>query len=280
MLRFAGLVALVMAAFAANSLLNRAAVGTGAASAAGFAALRLAAGALALWLLCRLRGRGGAQSPRMTVLGAGTLTVYMLGFSLAYRSLDAGLGALILFGAVQITMFCWGVLRGAAPAPVQWAGTGLAFAGLAYVLWPAGAVQVPPGGAALMAAAGIGWGGYSLAGRQAPDALGATAVNFFWSAALVLPLALAAGALQGVSAYGLLLAVISGALTSGLGYALWYRVLPQLDPSLAATVQLSVPVIALIAGALLLQEELGLRLLLGTLAVLAGIFTVIRAAPR
>lgn len=280
MLRLTLLAALVMAAFAANSLLNRAAVGAGEITATGFAGVRLAAGAAVLWGLCAFRGRRPAQDLRQTLLGAGSLTVYMLGFSLAYRSLDAGLGALILFGMVQITMFAWGVLRGAAPAPLQWAGAGLAFAGLAYVLWPAGAVQVPPGGAALMAAAGAGWGAYSLAGRQAADPLGATAANFLWSALLVLPLVLAAGSLQGATLSGAALATVSGAVTSGLGYALWYRVLPQMQASVAASVQLSVPVIALLAGALLLQETLGTRLILGTLAVLAGIFIVIRTARR
>lgn len=280
MLRLAALISVVMAAFAANSLLNRAAVGSGAVTALGFAALRLAAGAAMLWLLCSLRGQMPRQGARMTLVGAGSLTVYMLGFSLAYRSLDAGLGALILFGAVQITMFAWGALRGQTPAAPQWGGAGLAFAGLAYVLWPAGELQVPLGGAALMAAAGAGWGAYSLAGRQAADPLGATAANFLWSAALVLPLALLAGGLAGITAYGALLAALSGAVTSGLGYALWYRVLPQLEASLAATVQLSVPVIALIAGALLLREPLGARLILGTAMVLAGIFAVIRTARR
>jgi drug/metabolite transporter (DMT)-like permease len=280
MLRLAALVALVMAAFAANSLLNRAAVATGAADAAGFSALRLAAGAAVLQGLCLLRGRALRRHLRQAAFGAGSLTLYMLGFSLAYRSLDAGLGALILFGAVQITMFAWAALRGAAPAPLQWAGAGLAFAGLAFVLWPSGAVQVPPIGAALMAAAGLGWGAYTLAGRGEPDPLGATAGNFLWSAALVCPLVLAAGGLQGLTPHGALLAGVSGAVTSGLGYALWYRVLPRLDASLAATVQLSVPVIALAAGALLLQEAIGMQLILGTLMVLAGIFTVIRAGAR
>lgn len=280
MLRLAALVVLVMAAFAANSLLTRAAVGAGAVTALGFAGLRLAAGAAVLWLICVLRGQRPRQGARMTLLGAGSLTVYMLGFSLAYRSLDAGLGALILFGVVQITMFAWGALRGQAPAPWQWGGAGLAFSGLAYVLWPAGGLQVPLTGAALMAAAGAGWGVYSLAGRQAADPLAATAANFLWSAVLVLPLVLLADGLAGMTAYGALMAALSGAVTSGLGYALWYRVLPQLEASLAATVQLSVPVIALLAGALLLQEPLGARLMLGTLMVLAGIFIVIRAAQR
>lgn len=277
MLRLTALTALVMVAFAANSLLNRAAVGQEAISAVGFAAVRLLAGACTLGVLCSLRGSEWERNRQRLLIGAGSLTLYMLGFSLAYRSLDAGLGALVLFGVVQVTMFGWGLRAGARPPRLQVLGACLAFVGLAFVLWPTGAVQVSLPGAGLMALAGLGWGIYSLAGRSALDPLGATAANFCWAALIVLPVALLMGAFDGATPSGLVLAAVSGAIASGCGYAAWYRVLPQLEPSLAATVQLSVPIIALGCGALLLAEPVSLRLILGAAIVLAGILLVIRA---
>ncbi|MGR3760019.1 DMT family transporter [Roseobacteraceae bacterium NS-SX3] len=278
-MRLTLLIALTMCAFAANSLLNRAAVGEGHIDAMSFAQIRLLAGAGVLAALCRLRGLPLRQERRMSLLGSASLTIYMIGFSLAYQSLDAGIGALILFGAVQIAMFGWGAATGGRVTTGQVLGAAVAFAGLAYVVWPAGTLQVPPAGAALMAAAGLGWAAYSLAGRQAREPLQATAVNFLWSSAMTLPVLLALGGGL-VTVPGAVLAAVSGTLTSGLGYALWYRVLPQISAPVAATVQLSVPVIAILAGAALLGEAVGLRLALGAAAVLGGIALVIRAAPR
>ncbi|WP_315901042.1 DMT family transporter [Leisingera daeponensis] len=207
------------------------------------------------------------------------LTLYMAGFTLAYQDLDAGLGALVLFGVVQISMFLWGALRGNPAAGMQVAGAVLAFLGLAYVVWPADGTGVPLMASLLMAASGLGWGIYSLLGRGARQPLAATAVNFAWSSAMMLPVLLLAGGGTVVSLWGVLLAVLSGAVTSGMGYALWYRVLPQLAPAVAATVQLSVPVIAILAGAVLLGEPVGLRLVFGTAAVLGGIALVVLRAP-
>lgn len=274
------LTAVVMVAFAGNSFLNRLAVGTGEIDAVEFAWIRLIAGALTLLGLCLSRRQSIAQSPRLSLIGGGSLALYMIGFSLAYRSLDAGLGALILFGVVQIIMFGWGVVRGAVVAPGQILGAALAFAGLAYVLWPAGDIQVPLAGAAFMVAAGAGWAIYSLLGRQVTSPLAATTMNFIWASVMVMPVVWVLAEPVTISAPGAGLAVLSGAVTSGLGYALWYRVLPQLQPAVAATVQLSVPVIAMLVGVIGLGEILSLRLIIGALAVLGGIALVIAAAPR
>ena len=156
----------------------------------------------------------------------------------------------------------------------------MAFAGLTYVLWPSGAVQVPLAGAGFMMAAGLGWAIYSLLGRQVRSPLAATTMNFIWATVMVLPLAWFLAGPVAVSPLGAGLAIVSGAVTSGLGYALWYRVLPQLQPAVAATIQLSVPVIAMLAGVLGLGELLSLRLIVGAVAVLGGIALVTAAAPR
>ncbi|NRB18994.1 MAG: DMT family transporter [Rhodobacteraceae bacterium] len=278
-MRLIFLTGVVMLAFAGNSILNRLAVGSGDISALGFAQIRLIAGVVMLLGLCRWRRQSLSQSPRMSLFGGGALALYMIGFSLAYRNLDAGLGALILFGVVQITMFGWGALRGAVVAPAQALGALLAFAGLAYVLWPTGSVQVPLTGAAYMGTAGLGWAIYSLLGRQVRAPLAATTQNFIWASVMLLPLTWWLAEPMAISVAGAGLAIVSGAVTSGLGYALWYRVLPQLQPAVAATVQLSVPVIAILVGAIGLGESLSVQLLIGTLVVLGGIALVITQAP-
>ncbi|KIC12242.1 membrane protein [Leisingera sp. ANG-M1] len=277
------LVSLTMTAFAANSILGREAIGGGYMDATGFGLWRLVSGALMLALLCRLRGLETWTRARLmrpaSLWGGAALTLYMAGFTLAYQDLDAGLGALVLFGVVQISMFLWGAVKGAPATGLRVAGAALAFGGLAYVVWPQEGAGVPLAASLLMAASGLGWGIYSLLGRGARAPLAATAVNFAWSSVMMLPVLLLAGGGSVVSPYGVFLAALSGAVTSGLGYALWYRVLPQLLPAVAATVQLSVPVIAILAGAALLGEAVGLRLVFGTMAVLGGIALVVLRAP-
>ncbi len=265
------LTTLTMCAFAANSILNRLAIDSGAADPAGFAVVRVLSGALMLVALVRQQGGPLPVFHKRRVIGAGSLSIYMIGFSMAYLTLDAGLGALILFGVVQISMFAFGAVSGSGPTARQLAGAGIALFGLGYVLWPSGAVQVNLSGAALMTAAGVGWAAYSLAGRSEPDALQGTAANFVVALPVTsVALFLLGGAWQ-MEPTGYALAVLSGAVTSGLGYALWYRVLPQLLPATAAVVQLSVPIIAIAAGIALLGETAGLRLAFGTVAVLGGI---------
>jgi len=265
--RLVGATALVMLAFALNSVLNRVAVSTGAASPEIFALLRVLAGAGVLALL--VRGRIGG--PRSHGVGALTLTAYLVGFSLAYRSLDAGLGALILFGGVQVTMFAGALWRREAIPPARWAGAGVALAGLALLLAPVGPVPVDPLGAALMTVAALGWGLYSLAGQGAADPLRQTAGNFAWAIPLVAAAGLATGLGPAPTATGVLLAAVSGALTSGLGYAAWYAVLPALGATRAAVAQLSVPLIAVLLGVLLLSEAVTWRLAAAGLLITGGI---------
>lgn len=266
----AGLVAVVMVAFAGNSVLNRIGVAHFHMDPVTFGALRVGAGALMLLALTRRAGLPVLRS-RQRWMGALTLATYMIGFSWAYQSLGAGLGALILFATVQIVMFGTAVRRGQAVPVQRWAGMAVAMVGLVVLLWPAGTVRVDPGGAVTMIAAGIGWGAYTLLGQAEHDASGATAANF----ALCLPLMLVAVALRAdigpLPAGGVAVALVAGAVTSGLGYALWYRVLPALPVTVAAIAQLSVPVIAVLAGIVLLSEPLTPRIAAAAVLVLGGI---------
>lgn len=275
-MRLVLLICLAMAAFAANSVLNRLAVDSGGIDPRSFAVIRVLSGALVLTLLVLARRETLPLRARARFVGAGSLTLYMVGFSGAYLTLDAGLGALILFGVVQVTMFGVSAASGTPATTRQIAGAGIAFCGLIWVLWPGGAVVVDRAGAGLMAAAGVGWAFYTLAGRREPDALSATAANFLCA----VPLTVVAAALFGgpwqVAPTGVALAAVSGAVTSGLGYALWYSVLPRLAPSVAATVQLSVPVIALGGGVLLLGEAISARLVIGGALVIGGIALSVR----
>ncbi|EBA15818.1 hypothetical protein RSK20926_14344 [Roseobacter sp. SK209-2-6] len=271
------LVCLTMLAFAANSILGRMAISWDYMDALSFGLLRLASGAAILLLLVQIQGKRPKQPLVRSLAAAAALTLYMVGFCLAYEELDAGLGALVLFGVVQIAMFAWGSLTGAGSGKLQTCGAVLAFLGLAYAVWPDEALNVPLFSTFLMALSGIGWAAYSLLGRGVKDPLAATSLSFLWATGLMLPLLLLLQENAVITWQGIALGVLSGAVTSGLGYALWYRVLPLLQPAVAATIQLSVPVIAIAGGALLLAEPLGLRLLLGTLGVLAGIALVIWA---
>ena len=264
---------LTMIAFASNSLLNRVALAGGHIGAADFGTIRLAAGAVMLGLLCIIL-RGGLQlRGPARVIGVLSLLLYMYAFSVAYNALDAGLGALILFGVVQITMFAGGLWASEVMPLRRWFGAGMAMAGLAWLLWPAeSGPQVSMLHGALMAIAGFGWGLYSLAGRASKDALQATAANFILAAPLgaIIGLGLPASEIA-ISLTGVWLAVLCGAITSGLGYAMWYQVLPQLQASVAAVAQLTVPVIAMVAGVVLLGEVLTLQALLASALVLGGV---------
>ena len=275
------LTALTMFAFAANSILNRLAIDSDASDPAGFAVVRVLSGAIVLAVLVYLRAGRLPLRNRRRIVGAGSLSLYMIGFSIAYLTLDAGLGALILFGVVQITMFAVTSVTGNSPTARQIAGAAIALVGLAYVLWPSGAVQVNTIGAVLMTAAGIGWAIYSLAGRSEPDALAGTAANFVVALPVTGLALLATGGEWQMTGAGYGLAVLSGGVTSGMGYALWYRVLPQLAPTTAAVVQLSVPIIAIAGGVALLGEKASLHLMLGAGLVLGGIaLAVLRMTPR
>ncbi|MDF1728742.1 MAG: DMT family transporter [Sulfitobacter sp.] len=274
-MRLALLTALTMIAFAANSILTRMAVDGGHIDPSGFAILRVLSGAVVLCMVMTLRG-GGLPVLRVRRLGgAFSLAAYMIGFSLAYLTLDAGLGALILFGVVQITMFVQGALKDRAPSRRQMGGAVVAFAGLVIALYPAPGNGADLAGALLMVMAGLGWAFYTILGRKARDPLAATTANFLLCLPILLVLLVGTG-LQ-FSVTGAALAILSGGLTSGLGYALWYRVLPQLQQATAAIVQLSVPLIAILGGALLLGEPVTPLLMLSAALVIGGVAWAVTA---
>lgn len=260
---------LTMSAFAANSLLTRAAVEGGHIDPGTFAVLRVASGAGMLGAIALWRGATFSIFRTERAIGAVSLTAYMVGFSLAYLTLDAGLGALILFGVTQIAMFTYGALFGQAASTRQITGAIIAFGGLTLVLWPSGESVVDPLGAALMCLAGLGWAAYTIAGRGATDPLGATGANFILCLPLVAVLLFQSS--LDADATGIVLAVICGAVTSALGYALWYSVLVNMKSSTAAVVQLSVPVIAILAGAMLLGEAVTPVIMIAATMVLGGI---------
>lgn len=266
---------LALLAFAGNSLPCRAALARTGIDAASFTSLRLLSGALALWLLVALRG-GGKGAGQGSWLSALALFAYAAGFSFSYLQLPAAAGALILFGAVQATMIAHGLRRGERLRPPQLAGLLLAGTGLLGLLLP-GLSAPPLRGALLMLGAGIAWGVYSVRGKGARDPLGVTAGNFLRA----VPMALLASALlfrdASIDPAGIVYACLSGALTSGVGYALWYAALPALASTSAAVVQLSVPVLAALGGAVLLAEPVTPRLLAAAAAVIGGIALVVLA---
>ena len=265
---------LVMVAFAANSVLNRAAVGGGQIGALDFALLRAVAGAMVLIALIRLRGARLTLLEPRRVLGGAMLSTYLIGFSLAYLAMDTGLGALILFGGVQVTMFAGALVLGERPPARRWFGAGLALVGLVWLVWPGAGATAPLWAVGAMAAAALGWGIYSLIGRGSADPLGDTGAAFVWATVLgfVAVLVHTGGSMVNDATWaGMALAVISGAVTSGLGYALWYRVLPRIGASVAGLMQLPVPVIAGLGGALLLAEAPTRAMILAGAVVLGGI---------
>lgn len=266
-----------MVAFAANSLLARLALADGAIDAASYTVARLVSGAAALGLLLALRHRGALlREMPGNWLSAAALTLYALAFSYAYLSLGAATGALILFASVQATMIAWSIASGDMPTRAQWTGFAVAFAAFVYLLMPGIGMPDPPG-AALMMLSGAAWGVYSIRGRAAASPLAETSGNFVRAAPLCLPLLLVGGTDAHVTAPGLWLAITSGVVASGLGYAIWYRALPGLGATRAAIVQLSVPVIAAAGAILFLAEPLTTRFVVAAVFVLGGIGWAIAA---
>jgi drug/metabolite transporter (DMT)-like permease len=275
--RTAALTSLAMLAFAGNSLLCRLALAHTAIDPASFTAIRLMSGALMLALAVRLRsGRWSAGGSWGSALA---LAAYAIGFSFAYVGLSAATGALLLFGAVQATMIGVAVRRGERLHPLQLAGLALAVGGLVALLLP-GLAAPPPGRAALMLGAGIAWGVYSLRGQGAGDATAANAGNFLRAVPLALGISLVMARGTSPDPSGVLYAVTSGALASGVGYAIWYAALPSLRSTTAAVVQLCVPALATLGGALLLAEPITARVLVASTAILGGIGIVARGRRR
>lgn len=268
---------LAMIAFAGNSLLCRLALRRMTIDVASFTAIRILSGAVALYFIQQIRGRSAHVEGSW--LSALALFVYAAAFSFAYLSLPAGTGALLLFAAVQATMIIWGLRKRERMEIRQGIGLALAFAGLVVLLLPG--ISTPSlGGSLLMLSAGVAWGVYSLRGKAVADATAATAGNFLRAVPLAMILALVT--LRGVHAAGagMVYAIISGAITSGVGYVIWYAALPGLNAISAASVQLSVPVLAALAGVVLLGEAITLRFVLAAAAVLGGIALVVLAKQR
>ncbi len=271
------LTALAMIAFAGNSLLCRVALKETGIDAASFTTVRLVSGALVLWLIVRLRS--GKRSGRGSWPSAFALFAYAAGFSFAYLSLTAATGALLLFGAVQATMIGHGIRAGERLRGRQFAGLVVALGGMAGLLLP-GLSAPPLAGSLLMIGAGVAWGIYSLRGKGGGDPTRVTAGNFLRAAPIAGALSLATLDAASLDGAGLGYAVASGALASGVGYAIWYMALPALKSTHAATVQLSVPAIAAAGGVAFLGEALSLRLVLASAAILGGVALVIMEKRR
>jgi drug/metabolite transporter (DMT)-like permease len=264
-----------LVAFAGNSVLCRLALGARAIDAYSFTVVRLGSGALAL-LLLNIWREPFRISVRGSWRGAFFLVLYALPFSLAYVQLDAGIGALLLFAVVQLTMIGSGLRSGERPLPLEWLGFVGALGGLVYLVFP-GLTAPDPIGAALMIVAGVGWGGYSIIGKTAGDPGSVTARNFQRAALLVLPAAVLAWPWLSLSIRGVLLAMASGVLASGLGYTAWYAALKSLPVTRAGVVQLSVPVIAAAGGVIFLGEALTIRLISASAVILGSVVLAIAA---
>ncbi len=278
-----------MTGFAGNSLLCRAALKQTEIDAASFTLVRIISGAVILWIIVKARkrfvvdqqhwataqkwSRAPATEPGSWI-SAFALFVYAAFFSFAYNTLSTGMGALLLFCAVQATMILWGLRKGEQLSAMQMVGLIVAMVGLIVLLLP-GFSAPPLIGSILMLGAGVAWGVYSLRGVTARDAVGATAGNFLRAIPFALLASLIAVKYTNLDSLGLLCAITSGAVTSGLGYVIWYTALPGLKATSAATVQLSVPVLAATGGILFLHESITARYVLASLAVLGGIFLVV-----
>jgi drug/metabolite transporter (DMT)-like permease len=270
---------LAMVAFAGNSLLCRLALKQTTIDAATFTCVRIFSGAIVLWLIVRFRQGGTRRALQGNWASALALFVYAAAFSFAYITLTAATGALLLFGAVQATMILWGLRKGEPPGACQWFGLALALAGLVALLFP-GLAAPPLGSATLMLAAGIAWGIYSLRGKGTTDAIAATAGNFLRAVPFAAGLSVSLLVWTRLDRAGIVYAILSGAIASGLGYVIWYTALPGLKAASAATVQLSVPVLAATGGILLLGEPITWRFMLASIAVLGGIALVVISPMR
>ena len=265
---------LALIAFAANSVLTRSALAFDQIGPGAFMAIRLASGAVTLTALVAFRGGLGGMLKHGSAISAAALLLYAGAFSFAYVTLDAGLGALILFGGVQITMFTGAVIGREQPSMARWIGSLLGMIGLAVLFTP-GAEMPDVSGSVLMALSAVGWGVYSLRGRSVSAPLQATASNFLFAAPFAVLLWLVVPLDTDVTFTGTMLAIASGALASGVGYAIWYATLPKLDSSLAAILQLTVPLIALAGGMVFLGETATWAFVISAALILGGVFIAV-----
>lgn len=278
-MQLAFLTAITMVAFAANSVFARLALAESAIDPSSYSLIRLVSGALMLALLVFGKGISTATRENGNWAAALMLFVYAAGFSFAYLALDTGMGALILFACVQITMISWSLVQGDRPSGLEWIGIIVAFAAFVGLVSP-GLDAPDPLGSALMIAAGIAWGVYSLLGKKATDPLMATAGNFILSVPFAVALFVVFWGQWSATAFGIVMAVASGAITSALGYALWYRCLRQLSATSAAVVQLTVPAIATLGGIVFSAETLTWRLAVFSVLILGGVAVAIIARQQ
>jgi len=269
-LRTASLTTAALVAIAANSLLCRLALGEGQIDAASYTSLRLLSGAATLSVILAASGRSNGTKQVRSWTSAAMLFLYAVSFSFAYLTLDAGTGALILFGAVQATMILAGFFEGHRPRALEWVGLIGAFGGLVYLVSP-GVSAPAPLGSALMALAGAAWGIYSLRGRGSADPVAATTANFVRAVPFALVVSLAVLPDFHITSRGAWLAIASGAVASGMGYVVWYAALKDLTTTRAAVVQLSVPVLAAVGGVLFLSEAVTYRLVISSIVILGGV---------
>ena len=277
--RTVALTLLALIAFASNSLLTRLALGSRQLDAASFTAIRLVSGAAMLAAIVLVQSRSWRALRGAGIAGPLALFGYAAPFSFAYLRIGAAVGALVLFGVVQLTMIGYGIARGEHPTPVMWLGLALAAGGLLVLTVPAVA-RPDPIGVVLMAVAGCAWAVYTLVGRGASDPIAANARSFLWSTPLAMLLVALGRTPVHATPSGVALALVSGAVTSGVGYAIWYRALPGLTVTQAAVAQLSVPVIAAAGAVLTLGETVSTRLVGAGIAVLSGVGVVLSARIR
>jgi drug/metabolite transporter (DMT)-like permease len=267
--------AFTLVAFAANSLLCRTALGGHLIDPVSFTTIRLVSGALALIIIMRLSGESNKPQQAKGSWGSGlALFAYAAAFSLAYVWLSTGMGALILFGSVQVTMISVALKSGEKLGPVQWIGLAAAISGFIYLVMP-GISAPDPLGALLMCISGIAWGVYSIRGKGVSTPVVMTAGNFTRSAPMAIIAAAIAFSSVHLEPFGVLLALVSGIITSGLGYVLWYKALQSLTTTQASAVQLMVPVIAAFGGVAFLSEQVSFRLILGSALILGGVALVV-----
>ena len=272
------LTAIALTAFAANSVLCRLALGQVLIDAGSFTVIRLVSGAVTLMCIFAITSRSSGAGDRGSWLSAVMLFAYAITFSFAYISLTTGAGALILFGAVQLTMMLSAVMSANRPAMTEWLGALLATAGLVYLVLPG--VSAPSfSGSVFMAVAGVAWGVYSLRGRGIRNPLAYTAFNFLRTVPFVAVALFVTIYQANLTAGGIVLAIMSGALASGVGYSIWYAALPGLSASQAAVVQLFVPVLAAAGGVLFMAESVSMRLLVATVVIFSGVSLAFMRVP-